>query len=209
MQLWTIQGIEIYERVKRDGIAYCTEPNWKDSEEFMYAYRWIARQMRQRIGEPPLEGVEYPMWAWYQYESAKKKKPTRSPHNIPEGISAYMEIEVPDNEVLLSDFDLWHFALNQWALDDSKIDKEIERLEKEAGQRLEYAEYPQPLRDRIEKTWEGIFDLERRGKREKYKRNRSIQATFWALKEEYIISAEFLKREGESVTPFTPSVESL
>ena len=111
--------------------------------------------------------MPFPYRAWYQYDCAKKKKPTRSLVNIPEGISAYMEIEVPDNEVQLSDFDLWHAVLNQGPLEDwkkmKKTFKEIERLEKVAGRRLEYAEYPQPLRDRIEKTWEGIFDLERRG----------------------------------------------
>lgn len=26
MRLWTIQGIEIYEQLQRDGVAYCTKP---------------------------------------------------------------------------------------------------------------------------------------------------------------------------------------
>ena len=72
-------------------------------------------------------------------------------------------------------------------------------MEKQAGRKLAYSEYPQPLKDRIEKTWEEIFNLYRRGKGVSHKRNRSIQATFWALKTEHIISVEFLKRDGDMV----------
>jgi hypothetical protein len=202
MRLWTIQGIEIYEQLKREGVAYCTKPNWGDDPNFIYAYKWIAKQMRQRIGEPPINGIEYPIWAWYQYESSKKRKPLRSPLDISEGISVYMEIEVPDHNVLLSDFGAWHSVLNQGPIDDWKrIYQIIDTMEKEEGRQLQYEEYPQNLRDRIELSWNAIFDLDRRddivGK--KHKRNRSIQATFWILKQEYLVSVEFLKREGEIV----------
>lgn len=78
MRLWTIQGIEIYEQLERDGVTYCTKPSWGVDDKFMYGYHWMAEQMRKRIGEPPIDGIEYPMWAWYQYDSAKKKKPPRN-----------------------------------------------------------------------------------------------------------------------------------
>ena len=59
MRLWTIQGIEIYEQLQRDGVAYCTKPTWGDDEKFMKAYRWMADEMRQRIGEPPMKEIKY------------------------------------------------------------------------------------------------------------------------------------------------------
>ena len=65
MRLWTLQGIEIYEMLQRDGVAYCTKPSWGDEPQFMRAYHWMADQMRRRIGEPPIKGIEFPMWAWY------------------------------------------------------------------------------------------------------------------------------------------------
>lgn len=55
MRLWTIQGIEIYNKMQKDGFAYCTLPNWRDSSEFMRAYRWMSGQMKRRIGEPPIK----------------------------------------------------------------------------------------------------------------------------------------------------------
>ena len=46
-----------------------------------------------------------------------------------------------------------------------------------------------------------IFDLDRRDKEvgRTHKRNRSIQATFWMLKSEHIVSVEILERKGEVV----------
>ena len=94
MRLWTIQGIAIYEQLQREGVAYCTKPVMGDEPIFVRAYHWMAEQMRKRIGEPPIKGIEYPMWAWYQYNSAKDKKPRRSPKDMIEGMNIYMEIEV-------------------------------------------------------------------------------------------------------------------
>lgn len=202
MRLWTIQGIEIYHQLQSEGIAYCTKPSWGDDEMFMYGYHWMANQMRKRIGEPPVDGLEYPLWAWYQYDSAKKKRPPRNPSNVPEGMSAYMEIEIPDSLVLLSDFSSWHAVLNQCALADwKKIDKKTDKLDKAAGRRMDFKEYPEDVQKEIEKSWEAIFDLDRRDKDvgRTHKRNRCIQATFWVLKPEYIISTEFLERRGDVV----------
>ena len=139
MRLWTIQGIEIYEQLLRDGVVYCTKPAWGDDENFVKAYQWMADEMRLRIGEPPIKDVKYPMWAWYQYNSAKSKMPPRSYLDIQEGVSAYMEIEIPDDEVLLSDFSNWHNVLNQYPLTNWKrISKKTDLLEKEAGKRLDF-----------------------------------------------------------------------
>lgn len=200
MRLWTIQGIEIYEQLVKEGVTYCTKPAWGDEDNFVYAYHWMAEQMRKRIGEPPIEGIEYPLWAWYQYDSAKKNKPPRSPKDVSEGVSAYMEIEIPEDEVLLSDFDDWHSPLNRGPVRNWKeIWKKIDLQDKIAGRSLDLMDYPQDLRQEIEDSWEGIFELDIREKGVRHKRNKSIQATFWALYPENIVSVEFLERNGDIV----------
>ena len=115
-----------------------------------------------------------------------------------------MEIEVPDNDVLLSDFSNWHCVLNGGPLSDwKKIFKEIEWQDKEAGRVLKFAEYPEDIQKEIVKSWEAVFDLDRRDKElgRTHKRNRSIQATLWILKKEYIISVELLERRGDVIKP--------
>ena len=205
MRLWTIQGIEVYEQLVRDGVTYCTKPSWSDYKNFMYAYHWMAEQMRKRIGNPPIDGIEYPMWAWFQYDSAKKNKPPRSPKDVSEGVSAYMEIEVPDKDLLLSDFSNWHAALNQCPLDNwKKIGRKTDLLDKVAGKYLGFNDYPVDIQREIETSWEPVFDLNRRDKTvgRTHRRNRSIQATFWALYSENVVSVEFLERKGDVVKQF-------
>lgn len=202
MRLWTIQGIEIYEQMQREGIAYCTKPIMGDEPVFVHAYHWMANQMRKRIGEPPIQNIEYPLWAWYQYNSAKSNKPPKSVNDVPEGVSAYMEIEIPDKDVLLSEFSNWHAVLNECPLSNwKKIDKKTDKLDKEAGRRLTFHEYPIAIQKEIEDSWEAIFDLERRDKDvgRKHKSNRSIQATFWVLKPENIVSVEFLEKRNDVI----------
>lgn len=77
--------------------------------------------------------------------------------------------------------------------------KKMNLLDKIADRSLDFMEYPLELRQEIENSWEGIFDLDIRGKGIKHKRNRSIQATFWALYPKNIVSVEFLERNGDVI----------
>ena len=202
MRLWTVQGIKIYDQLQKVGVAYCTKPVWGNDSKFVYAYHWMAEQMKKRIGDPPIEGIEYPIWAWYQYDSAKKNKPPRSPMDFCDGLSAYMEIEIPDNEVLLSDYSSWHSVLNQGPIENwRRLFKEMDKADAAAGKMLELNEYPEDLRLRIENSWEPVFDLDRRDDvtGRKHKRNRSIQATFWVLRKENLISAEIYEKVNKNL----------
>lgn len=205
MQLWTFQGIEIYDQMMREGITYCSKPTMGDNENFMYCYRWMAQQMRERIGEPPLSNIEFPMWAWYQYHSRKKRKPTLSCWDIPQGKSVFMEIELPSEQVLLSDFSMWHSPLNFTPVKDFKrIWKKMEQQDKLAGKMLDFFDYPLELQQEIADSWTDVFDFSRRDKSDKYglhtsKRNRSIQATFWALRPSDVVDVIFFEHEGKSI----------
>lgn len=74
-------------------------------------------------------------------------------------------------------------------------------MDKEAGRILDFKDYPVEIQKDIEKSWAAVFDLERRDKDvgRAHKRNRSIQATFWALYPENIVSVEFLERKGNVI----------
>ena len=92
--------------------------------------------------------------------------------------------------------------LNQWPLTNWKrIDKKTDLLEREGSKSLDFEDYPVEIQKEIEESWEAIFDLDRRDEEvgRTHKRNRSIQATFWMLKPENVISVEFLERKGEVV----------
>ena len=89
-----------------------------------------------------------------------------------------LELEVPDNEVLLSDFHAWHFVLNRWPISDTeeestRIDEFLEHTgDKEAGAFLH-------------KNWERALDI-RPFENDWTSRGNDVQATFWELKREYV-----------------------
>ena len=74
MRLWTLQTIEFYYELIGNGIAYCSKIS-PIAQDCTIAYKWIAEQMKKRIGEPLMSEIKLPVWAWYQYDSKKKNKP--------------------------------------------------------------------------------------------------------------------------------------
>lgn len=76
-------------------------------------YNRLVLQMKKRIGDPP-EGVIYPVWAWHT-QCSKRHKPDLRSERWANGYDGEkfvcLEIEVPDEQVLLSDFDLWSLIL--------------------------------------------------------------------------------------------------
>jgi len=101
MKLWTTQNIGFYEDLMTKGIAYCNQVS-EMAQEYDYAYGWMAEQMRKRIGEPPLPEIKLPVWAWYQYDSKKRRNiPLNAGHIIRDKalskkIEAYYPCEFSD-----------------------------------------------------------------------------------------------------------------
>lgn len=162
MKLWTIQPISWYKKLQADGVIYGDtslaniEGNWK------LAYNWITNQMEQKISPKPF-GNNTPIWAWYQYRNEQKKKPDfRSRGFLAKGTKGVrIEFDKPENEVLLSDFDLWHYPLNYWCIHDNEIeDKDFDNLLKDEGVNfIDREKYTPILKSKVEKSWDKVFDM--------------------------------------------------
>lgn len=111
-------------------------------------YRWMVAAMRRR-------GIDTrsrpPVWAWHTFHSRARPKPDlRSSYYLttPGTRAVRLTIEVPDELVLLSDYEDWHAVLNRHYLSNTeREDRAIER------------KYPQVPRRLLESSWERIFDL--------------------------------------------------
>lgn len=130
MILWTIQPEELYRSIIETGTYIC-DPKQCSMPEFTEMYDWLAEQMKIRIGMPP-EGVVYPVWAWYQ-NRGKRQKPDLRSERWANGYAGdklvCLEIEVPDEQVLLSDFDAWGLILNNALISETEAeDCEQERI---------------------------------------------------------------------------------
>ncbi len=150
----------------------------------------MVGQMQIRLGEPPA-GVTYPIWAWYQWQDAKRRLPDlRCRAHLGKGeVGVRIEFTKPAGQILLSDFDLWHLPLcyrsyigyNQ--ADTQKVEEHMYCELKEAGIAADdFENYPPESKTKIEKSWERIFDP---SFNDSYWGGdwsmRSIQATLWQV----------------------------
>ena len=136
----------------------------------------MAEQMKKRIGNPP-DGVELPVWAWYQWEGMWKRPDMRHHGRVSDkGVASVLLIlEVPDDKVLLSDFDYWHVVLNDGELI------------------LPYDENVVYSKEERQKSWENIFDYECTFDNGERTIGLSTQDTMREIKAEWVLKVEHFK----------------
>ena len=184
MTLWTIQPEQVYRDILKIG-KYTCNPSLMSMPEFTDAYDWLAAQMVLKIGPPP-DGVKYPVWAWYA-QDFKHKKPDLRRERWANGSNgdkmACIEIEVPDGQVVLSDFDNWHAVLNQWLISDTEDeDKKLEAIYEQLP--------PEEKRRMMMENWLRVFDVTP-FENSWTKRGAWVQATFWTLTKDMILDIRF------------------
>ena len=190
MRLWTIQTIDAFNAFKDTGML--TANKQFISKDFLPAYNWMFEQMKKRIGLPPNNQINYPIWAWYQWNGDKARKPDlRYSAHLPKGSKGVcIEVDVPDSKVLLSDFDLFHYVLNYWYLPKSEdedifFDREIANSGLTIHDLQDFSkesEVINKLRNEVKESWERIFDLNWFDEYVTYPiEEKSIQATLYHI----------------------------
>lgn len=161
MQVWSIQPLAAWQSLQATGVLR-TDPALIDPD-FLRAYQWLVVQMQSRIGAPP-SGCHFPVWCWYQWQDVEKRKPDlRAGGHLSKGQhGVLLTLTIPENAVLLSDFDLWHYVLNYWYLPQSSAESDAFADELAAAGLDPHC--TRPLLDptyhrRIEASWQRIFDL--------------------------------------------------
>lgn len=187
MILWTIQSEEVYNIIMSEGVYRCDTSLAFWSDSLNDGYDWMADQMRKRIGNPP-DGVVYPVWAHYQWEGERKKPDLRRERwaNGWKGDPfVCMEIDIPDEEVLLSDFDAWSIILLNGLLSTTEDEDRVLEAQYEALSPKEQKAFQH-------KNWEAVFDLTPIDNEWALKGD-SIQASFWELRKEEVKRVWFFK----------------
>lgn len=189
--LWTIQDQQGWNELQSKGIlipkSKFVHPDFKEG------YDWLRIQMNEKIGKPKRKN-QYPIWAWFQYLDAKKKRPDlRGTGFLPTGEIGYrIEFQKDSKDILLSDFELWHYVLNQWYLGSNIKDQEdFHELEDSRYKGLSYQGYPKSIKNKIQKSWQRIFDMNYAPKDISWRmEKKSIQATCWSLKLSDVIKVD-------------------
>ena len=146
LRVWSIQTERCVERFRDKGILRGDGRRvWR---HFRFPYRWLMQQMAARMDS--YRGG-WPVWFWV------KPKDLRTGSLLRRGERGVrLELNIPRERVLLLDFDTWHHVLNGWYLalterEDDLWEQEVKELR---GARPEW------VRERMQQSWERVFDLE-------------------------------------------------
>lgn len=188
MKLWTIQPVEVIKILDNKGIFTCdiSESEYYNEKEFIKGYEWMVSMMDEHGIHRPEKEVKFPIWAWHT-RNWKHKRPDLRCGGL--GIRGEqmvcIELEIPDSQVLLSDYHLWHFVLNDMWIDDSQSEMEWEELHKWYGRQ------PEEVQLQLKReSWERIFDLNPM-RTEWREVGRDVQAVFLELKKEMIRKIDY------------------
>ena len=202
MILWTIQPSEVWRILQTDGVfrlvRKIVERNsfLGDDACWRSAYSWMIDQMRSRLPHSPPNEDSFPIWAWFQWMNAGKRRPDlRHRQYRSVAPSVRIELEINDDLVLPSDFEQWHFALNYWYLPASERDHDDFAY---ATRKRKVDPYEQKsvsdnyCHQRIVKSWERMFKLDWTDEYIAHPRSeKSIQATFWQLRMHMVRSVTY------------------
>lgn len=173
MILWTIQDKNAVQKLEQDSVFVCDPQKSFHIQEcnFRESYDWLSSQMRKRLIDSH-DSIHYPVWAWHTYDH-KTRIDRRISYikSLPED-TYVLHLEMDDSRVLLSDFDKWHYVLNNIAYRED----EYENTDITWSDTL--------TEEEKQKTWESIFDV---------RNSQTIQATFWNLTTEDIVKIEKLR----------------
>lgn len=133
---YTIQSIDKWNHAKQ--VGYLEGNKEYINNGFLKTYKWMIKQMQKRL--PKYKG-EYPIWLWTSKDLESKKV------LIKENKTILLEVNIPEEDVLLSDTETYQMVLNDLFVFLNK-DEYIEIEEN-------------PLNSITkEESWERIFDLD-------------------------------------------------
>jgi len=203
MKIYTIQPVSIYNQLICEGIFHSQPLLDPDSNSFLaasedfkipLAYGWICEKMMTKGMKRPGNDI-FPTWAYVHWWGSKHSKPDLRSSQIrswaKDSRMVLMTLEVPAEELLVFDYGFWIYCLSYSYIGTVKESEQFDRLCRKSGLSLWRDEpFPEPFHDELLNSWEMVFDLEKSRKLRRLKKdNHDIQATFWSLRKEYVVSA--------------------
>lgn len=190
MIVWTFQPASILEEIERTGTFRCDPDrsfNLTKENNLKGQYAWLMDQMEKRIGPRP-EGVTYPVWAWHTWDFGRRcPDPDSGAFLESREPKAALTLDLPEEGVVLTDFDAWQLVMNgNYVSDVIGTEEAFEKM-------LSWLEAlsEEDLRKETERSWQRVFNTEPYDS-DSFSRGRYVQATFWEIRREYIRDIRYL-----------------
>jgi hypothetical protein len=155
-------------------------------DTFDDAYVWMRDRMLERLpGTAPEK--PWPLWGWRRKRGRCKPRPSSYRLDVDHWIVSF---DIPEDQVVLSRFDEWHYVLNCWYLPDMSVEDggeaEDEALWAEMtakGIGFHDRPYPEPYMSKIRNSWNAVFDIGDAP---------DVQATFWGVDRDMVVAETFI-----------------
>ena len=181
MIFYTVQPKEIIDKINKDGKFICDIEKSELIEKtnnndcFYRSYTWLVEKMNKKIENK--NNIQFPIWAWYK-RNGTNDYPNLNELADKDNLQYLIKLDVPEKNVVLTDFSIWHAVLNNFPWIDADTDEEFDKKEKEFNL-LHGEEYKKAK----EKTWETMFV-------DPINDNKYVQATFWEMTKDMILDIQ-------------------
>lgn len=180
MKVWTRQDRRILEVLNQGKSYYCL-PEYIEGkiEEFATyyknLYKWYVKRAEEIVPKPSY--VAYPIWV--SVDENMQLQPVEG--------TVILELEVADDEVVITDQEKWGYVVNFFYLptDEKDHQKHLSELKRyEIGDESalimsDKGNYYPMLKRKIEQSWERLFNEQHLSK--------VMQGTLWEIKQEMIV----------------------
>lgn len=190
MKLWTIRSPREVSILQANGVLI-TNKKYIESD-FIFAYDWMVEKL-DLVDDKPSH-CSYPIWAWKCFDKSRFCRPdlrlrwgTKAKEEL-----YLIELDIPDNKILLSEYHLWHNVLDKNYLAKNENDELL--FESFLNKNNLESKLSPLVKDKVFKSWEYIFNWSKLDKN--WHGNSvgdSIQAVFWELKIEWVTKITFFK----------------
>lgn len=153
MKVYTIQHLKVWEELQKTG-QYQTNPQYICEETFQEAYQWLNRMAQKYQGWQ----VKRPIWVWTKRPDLRKSRFFQDPAQAAVEPHVLLTLNCPDQQLLLSEFGLWHCVLNYFpvAVNDQQA-KSWDKLLEPYGGMVHKA--PLEIIEKMKASWEQILYL--------------------------------------------------
>jgi hypothetical protein len=175
---WTFIPRAIAPRVLNGTIQRCPMAFSDDEPLYKMAYEW----MKNAMTESGLDGHEpgfNPWWCWIRVGDGQVM-----PTSMQADSSSHvlLELSLSPDQVLLSDFHMWHVPLNYWIHAEGETEEAFERELSAVGLDI-YRDkpLPEPFHTQVQDSWRAVFSLDVESGYTCQLSDKGIQGVFWRL----------------------------
>jgi hypothetical protein len=148
MTVWTIQEYSLYEKLLKNKILTVDlsySEYYNDCKEFKNAYDWLYKQFKKRVKK--YDGNPL-WWGWTDRPDLRKKQTSSN------DVLVLIELNIPDELILKSDFCAWEYAFTDSIIAESEKEYDIYYDDEE-----NWTEDVKKQKEMVkEKSWEIIFN---------------------------------------------------